>query len=90
MDNQSWDKWPKAKVEEWTKFWSSEMGKETLERINAIKQMQIDNAMTQGDPNLVAASIGRAAGIEMILADIQAGFNTFEELTGKEGKAKDK
>ena len=87
MDNQSWDKWPKAKVEEWTKFWGSEMGQEALNRINAIKQMQIDLAMTQGEPNLVAAYIGRAAGVEMILQDIQAGFDV---VKGEEAKTEKK
>ena len=88
MDNQSWDKWPKAKIEEWTKFWTSEMGQEALARIKAIKQMQLDLAMTQGDPNLAAAYVGRAAGAEMILADIESGINAYESLKRKEGKAK--
>ena len=88
MDKQSWDKWPAEKVAEWQKFWKSETGKEAINRIMAIKQMQIDNSMTQGDPNLIAAYIGRAAGIEMILFDIQAGIKAAEELKDKEVKGK--
>ena len=88
MDNQPWDK---AKLEEWKKFWESGMGEEALKKMNAIKDQMTMEAMKQGDSNAVMAYIGRAAGIEMVIEDIQAGFEALKKLEEEEAaKPKDK
>ena len=84
MDNQPWDK---AKLQEWKKFWDSEMGKIALEKMNAIKEQMINNSMAQADADTIAAFVGRAAGIELILQDIQAGIDSLEKM-GEEDKKK--
>ena len=86
MDNQPWDK---AKLEEWKKFWESEMGREAIKKMCQIKDQLLNEALGQADPNTVAAYIGRAAGVEMILQDIEAGFTALEEL-GKEDEKNSK
>lgn len=84
MDNQPWDN---AKLKEWKEFWESEIGAEARNRMQLIKEQQITNAMGQGDPNIVAAYISRAAGIEMIIQDILAGIKAADSLE-KEDKKK--
>ena len=86
MDNQPRDR---AKCEEWAKFWESEMGQEAIARMESIRDQKIKESMGQADAALVAAFVGRAAGIEMILQDIQAGFDMlarYKEQEEKEGK----
>ena len=83
MDNQPWDK---AKLEEWKRFWESEMGKEAIKKIQSIKEQCLSYAMQQADPNSVTFYVGRAGGADLVLQDIQAGFDALEAL-GKEEKA---
>ena len=85
MDNQPWDK---AKLEEWKRFWESEMGQEALRKMRSLKEQCLTLSMTPTDPNVVSYYVGRAGGIDLVLQDIEAGFNALEEL-GKEDK-KDK
>lgn len=85
MNNQSWDK---AKLEEWKKFWESEMGVEALNKMQTLKEQCLTLAMTPTDPNAVAFYVGRAGGIDLVLQDIQAGINALEGLAEKEGKKK--
>ena len=87
MDNQSWDK---AKLEEWKNFWDSEMGQEAIKRMQYLREQQINNSMTQSDTGMIAAFVGRAAGIEMVLQDIDGGFNALKELEKEEEKDKKK
>lgn len=84
MDNQPWDK---AKLEEWKKFWESEMGQESLKKMESIKDHWVSEALRQTDPNVIAACAGRAAGVEIIMQDIKAGFDALEKL-GKEDEEK--
>ena len=75
MDNKPWDK---AKLEEWKKFWESEMGQEALSKMRQIKDQCLHDSMMQSDPNFISAYVGRAAGIELVLQDIQVGINAAE------------
>ena len=84
MDNQPWDK---ARLEEWKKFWESEMGQESLKKMQAIKDQWMNEALGQSDPNVIAACVGRAAGVEIIMQDIKAGFDALERM-GKEAEKK--
>ena len=84
MDNQAWDT---SKLKEWKKFWESEMGQEALNKMRKIKEQCINDSMTQADPNFISAYIGRAAGIELVLQDIQAGIAALEQRKEEE-KAK--
>ena len=87
MDNQSWDK---AKLEEWKKFWESDMGKEALAKMQAIKEQMLTEAINQVDTKMITACVGRAAGIDLIMQDIQAGFNALANLKEKEEPTKKK
>ena len=82
MDNKAWDK---PKLQEWKKFWESEMGQEALAKMRAIKEQCSNDSMGQANPDMIAAYVGRAAGIELVLQDIQVGINAANE---KEDKAK--
>lgn len=78
MDNEESKAWDKQKLQEWKKFWESEMGQEAIKKMRAIKEQCLGDAMGEADPNLVAAYVGRAAGVELILQDIQAGITALE------------
>lgn len=75
-ENTAWDL---AKLEEWKKFWESEMGCEALKKMRAIKEQCLNDSMTQSDPHLISAYVGRAAGVELILQDIQAGLTALSQ-----------
>ena len=74
MDNKKNEAWDKPKLQEWKKFWESEMGQEALGKMREIKDQCLADSMGQADPNFIAAYVGRAAGVELILQDIQAGI----------------
>ena len=80
--------WDKAKLEDWKKFWESEMGQEAIDKMIAIKEQMINNSMAQSNADLVSAFVGRAAGIELILQDIKAGFDALDELKKEDKKKK--
>ena len=82
MDNKAWDK---PKLQEWKKFWESEMGQEALAKMLRIKDLCLTHALEQTDPDTIAFFVGRAGGVDLVLQDIQAGVNA---LNGKEGKTK--
>ena len=84
MENKPWDK---AKLEEWKKFWESDMGKEAIDKMQRLKNQCFELSMQPTDPNAVAYYIGRAGGIDLVLQDIQAGITALEEF-GKEDKQK--
>lgn len=88
MNNEKQQPWSKAELEEWKKFWESEMGQRALEKMRNIKQQLVDTSMTQQDEGAIAAYIGRAAGIEIVLEDIQAGFDALTKITEKEEEEK--
>ena len=83
MNNQSWDK---AKLEEWKKFWESEMGKEALAKMKALKEQCLNVALNPTDPNVIAFYVGRAGGIELVIQDIQAGIRAAEEAKKEQEK----
>lgn len=85
MNNQPWDK---AKLEEWKKFWESEMGVAALAKMSRIKEQCYKLSLNEVDPNRVAFYIGRAAGIDLVIQDIQVGIRTAEEAK-KEEKEKE-
>ena len=84
MNNE--EPWDKAKLEEWKKFWDSEMGQEALKKMNNLKQQCLNLAMQPADPNAVNFYVGRAAGIDVVLQDIQAGFDALTKEKEKEDK----
>lgn len=80
--------WNKTKLEEWKKFWDSEMGQEALKKMNNLKQQCLNLAMQPTDPNTVNFYTGRAAGIDVVLQDIQAGFDALAKEKEKEKEDK--
>ena len=83
MENKPWDK---AKLEEWKKFWESEMGKEAIAKMERIKNQCFELSMQQTDPNVVAFYVGRAGGIDLVLQDIRVGIESLANLAEKEEK----
>ena len=88
MDNKGNVAWDTPKLKEWKKFWESEMGQEALKKMRAIKEQCLNDSMGQADPNYVAAYVGRAAGVELILQDIQAGIIALEQREEEEKQDK--
>ena len=84
MDNQSWDK---AKLADWKRMWESEMGKEAIAKFQSIREYFIDSCLGQTNPNVITALVGRAAGVDAVLQDIQIGIDAANEAAKKEGKA---
>ena len=82
MENQPWDK---AKLEEWKKFWESEMGQEALAKMKSLKMRCLDFAV-QAKTDEVTFYVGRAAGIDLILQDIEAGIRAANEAKKKEAE----
>lgn len=80
MDNKAWDK---PKLQEWKKFWESEMGQEAIAKMNYIKGLCLSHALEETAPDAIAFFVGRAGGVDLVLQDIQAGINA---LDGKEDK----
>lgn len=87
MNNQPWDK---AKLEEWKKFWNSEMGQEAISKMLSLKDTCMKFALEAVEPDKVAYYVGRAGGIDLVLTDIDAGFRALDELKEKEAKPKAK
>lgn len=86
MQNQSWDN---AKLAEWKKHWESEMGKEAIAKIKQLKEMALDLAIQQSNTEAITYYVGRAAGIDLVLTDIQTGITAAEEAA-KEDQEKAK
>lgn len=78
--------WDKAKLQEWKKFWESEMGQEAIKKIVAIKEDYTNKSMTSSDPNWIAACIGRAAGVELVLQMIETGLVALNNEKGDTAK----
>jgi hypothetical protein len=87
MNNQPWDK---AKLEEWKKFWDSEMGQEAINKMKTLKDTCLRFALEVAEPEKVTFYVGRAAGIDLVIADIEAGFRALDETKEKEAKQKAK
>lgn len=87
MNNQPWDK---AKLEEWKKFWNSEMGQEAINKMQTLKDTCLRFALEATVPDQVNFYVGRAGGIDLVLTDIDAGFRALDELKEKEAKPKAK
>ena len=82
MNNQPWDK---AKLEEWKKFWESEMGQEAIKKMQSLKDVCLRRALDVAEPEKISFYVGRAGGIDLVLTDIETGFLTLDELKKKEG-----
>ena len=76
MDNQPWDK---AKLAEWKKFWESEMGKESIAKMKQLKTELLEESMRRIQADEVNWCVSRAAGIQIVLDDIQTGVLMAEE-----------
>lgn len=82
--------WGKDKLSEWKTFWESEMGEEAKKKMKRLKEQCLDGAMRSSDPDVANFYIGRAAGIDIVLQDIQAGIDSLDQLKKEEEKAKGK
>ena len=76
MENQFWDK---AKLAEWKAFWESDIGQEYLEKLEDMKTVLFTKIMNGADKEMPANLAGRAAGVEIIIQDIEQGINAANE-----------
>lgn len=83
MNNQEWSK---AELNEWKKFWESDMGGKALEKMNQIREMLYLASMNARTTDEAGIMIARAAGITMVLDDIQVGIQAAEKENEKEDK----
>lgn len=81
MDNQSWDK---AKLADWKRMWESDMGKEALNKMKQLKDLCLDSALKESNSDAINFYVGRAAGIDLVMIDIQTGIEAAEEAANKE------
>lgn len=84
MDNQPWDK---ARLTEWKKFWESEMGKEAVAKMNKLKTELLDESMRRINAEEISWCTARAAGIQIVLDDIQTGIKMADEAAKREKEA---
>ena len=82
-----------AELKEWKDFWNSETGKKAIEKMETLKQSNLNYAMelsdkvtNPGEP--VLAAISRAKGIQIVIDDIKTGINLADEKEKEGGKAK--
>lgn len=85
------DKWSEAELKEWKSFWTSEMGKKAIKKMEELKQSNLDYALEVSDKvvtpsELVLAHVNRAKGIQIVIDDIQTGI-TLAEDKGKDENA---
>ena len=86
MDKEEPKAWDKAKLEEWKKFWDSEMGQEALKKMEFLKNDILERALAPAQTEAVTYYVGRAAGVDLVIQDIKAGFDALKELEKEENK----
>lgn len=58
------DKWSATKRRNFKKFWESDMGLESMQILEDLKQHYLSQALTLTDNEQIAARIHKAAGID--------------------------
>lgn len=71
--------WPKNKIKDWKKFWTSEMGQEAIGKMQAIKSLCLDYALQADTNEKIAGFVARAAGVDLVIGDIQQGILLAEQ-----------
>lgn len=75
----------KEQLHDWRKFWTSELGKITIDRYKNYADEMVHHAMLSDRADLCAIYVNRAAGAVAIIDDIEAGLNAADEAD-KEAK----
>lgn len=70
--------WDEKQLGRWKDFWTSVMGKEALAKMETLRQQNLDFAQTQTTNEQIAQYVNRAAGIGLVIADIQAGIAMYD------------
>ena len=82
------DKWSKEEMTELRKFWSGEIGKKYIKRMEDTKDELLHAAMGSVEPNMAFRYTCIANGFDSVLQDIEAVVNA--EKKKKEEVAKKK
>ena len=82
------DKWSKEEMTELRKFWSGEIGKKYIKRMEDTKDELLHAAMGSVEPNMAFRYTCIANGFDSVLQDIEAVVNA--EKKKKEDAAKKK
>ena len=80
--------WTPGKLGEWKLFWESEMGKEALKKMESLRSQLLEQAQMVNKPEDIQFYVGRAAGVGIVLLDIETGIKAAEEAQKKEAEPK--
>lgn len=69
------EKWSQTKRRNFKRFWKDEMGKESMQILEDIKQRHLNEAITLTDNEQIAATIYKAAGIDEAIQYITSLMN---------------
>ena len=58
------DKWSQTKRRNFKRFWNDELGRESMQILEDLKQHHLTEALTLTDNEQIAASVHKAAGID--------------------------
>ena len=86
MDNQE-SNWSKAELKEFANFFTGEVGKKYIEKLEAARDSWVNAALRSETPDQALTNARTASGIDLIISDIYAGIN--EAKDEKEAKTKD-
>jgi len=87
MDNTYDEAWDKAQLAEWAKFWNTDLGQAYLAKLRRLKESHTNSALTQDTAEKVMGMAGRAAGIGLVIDDIETGILAAHEASKKEDTA---
>lgn len=86
MDNQE-SNWSKAELKEFANFFTSEVGKKYLEKLESARESWLNATLLSATPDQALMNARTARGMDLIISDIYAGIN--EAKDKKEAKTKD-
>ena len=66
------DKWTATHRRNFKRFWNEDLGKESMQILEDLKQKNIEEALTLTDKDQIAAKIYKAAGIDEAIQYITA------------------
>ena len=87
MNNQSWDK---AEIAAFAEMWESDVAKKYLDKLKNGRDSFLNAAMSATEANDIICNTKIAAGMDLILQDIQTGTDTANANKREEEEAKRK
>ena len=66
------DKWTDTHRRNFRRFWESELGKESKQILQDLRQSELDGALTEPTSERITARVNQAAGIDKVIQTIEA------------------